>query len=202
MPGALLPLPLGPRRQPMNGMTPMSCSRTWAAAPTCLSETITLTSSTMRPGAAKAPTRSIRASASSESPNSSSSTPLSATSATPLGPALAGQSRRTTFLTTSWTTWRRRRALKRLSLSPPRTTPSALSRPLLARAPAASNAYSQPSLRLSTMLGIGSTSMTSKISGAIRSTTHDPRKVGLLRASLRRERPSSGWAAGAHPRSR
>jgi hypothetical protein len=111
----------------------------------CLSETITLISSTMRPGGAKAPTRSTRASASSESPNSS--TPLSATSATPLGPGLAGQSKKMTYLTTSWTTWRRRRVWKRLSLSPPRTTPSDLSRPLQARAPVASNAYSQPNLK-------------------------------------------------------
>lgn len=146
MPGELPPLPLGPRRQPMNGMMPMSSSKTWAAAPMCLSETITQISSTMRPGGAKALTRSTRASASSESPNSSS-TPLSVTSATPLGPALAVQSKKMTYLTTSWTTWRRRRVWKRLSLSPPRTTPSDLSRPLQARAPVVSNAYSQPNLK-------------------------------------------------------
>ena len=145
MPGELRPLPLGLRRQPMNGMMPMSSSRTWAAARTCLSETITLISSTMRPGGAKAPTRSTRALVSLESPNSS--TPLSATSATPREPGLAGQSKKMTYLMTSWTTWRRRRALKRLSLSPPRTTPLGLSRPPQARVPVASNAYSQPNLK-------------------------------------------------------
>ena len=44
--------------------------------------------------------------------------------------------------------------------------------------------------------------MTLKILGAIRLTMHDPRKVGRLKALLKRERLSSGWAVGAHPRSR
>jgi hypothetical protein len=38
-----------------------------------------------------------------------------------------------------------------------------------------------------------------KILGAIQSTTHDPRKVGLLKASPKKGKPSSAWAAGAHP---
>ena len=41
--------------------------------------------------------------------------------------------------------------------------------------------------------------MTLKISRAIRLTMHDPRKVGPLKALLKRERLSSGWAVAAHP---
>ena len=200
MPGVLQLLLLGLRRQPMNGMMLMSSSRTWAAAPTCLNATTTLTSSMRRPGGAKAPTRSTRALASLASQNSS--TPLSGTSATPPEPAQAVQARKMTCLMTFWTTWRRRKALKRPSLGPSRTTPSGPSRQLLAKVPAAFIAYSQLSLKLSMMLGIGSTSMTLKISGAILLTMHDPRKVGPLKALLKREKLSSGWAVVAHPRSR
>jgi hypothetical protein len=176
-----------------------SSSRTLAAAPTCLNVTITLISSMRRPGGAKAPIRSTRALVSLESPNSS--IPLSGTSVTPLVPGLAVQVKKMTCLMTFWTTWRRRKVLKRLSLGPSKTTPSGLSRQLQAKAPAAFIACSQLSLKLSMMLGIGSTSMTLKILGAIRLTMHDPRKVGRHKALLKRERLSSGWVVGAHPRS-
>lgn len=92
--------------------------------------------------------------------------------------------------------------MKRLNLGPSRTTPSGLSRQLQAKAPEVSIASSQLSLKLSMMLGIASTSMTSRILGAILLMMRDPRKVGHLKALLRRERLSSGWAAKAHPRSR
>jgi hypothetical protein len=107
------------------------------------------------PEAAKAPTRSTRALASSESQNSS--TPPSATSATPPEPAQVVQARKMTCLMTFWTTWRRRKALKLQSLGPSRTTLLGLSRQLQAKVPAAFIACSQLSHKLSMMLGIGST---------------------------------------------